>query len=165
MALFGSRRDINVFLSVNNELLNKIICQEVLYYKIDLDTKTNIYGESTNKFYTEPILITCLIERGDVENPYTDFGPDTEQIYQFKFLREHLKSKDRQNDLVPEIGDIIMFNEYYWEVDGINENQLIVGKQPETHLSDSNETFGNSFSIIVSSHKTRLSKTDINNAR
>ena len=41
MALFGNRRDVNLFTTVNRELIRYIISQEVGYYKYKLnDTGT-----------------------------------------------------------------------------------------------------------------------------
>jgi hypothetical protein len=66
MALFGSTRDFNTMMGVNYELIKDVISQAIGYYKISLvDTKVNLYGEATNKQYIGPVLLNCLIDRGD----------------------------------------------------------------------------------------------------
>ena len=58
MALFGKQRDINLFTSINRELLGDVITQQCSFYKYNLDqTVINIYGEAAEDRYFEgPIL-------------------------------------------------------------------------------------------------------------
>ena len=66
MALFGGSRDINLFHTINSELLNDIIQTEIGYYKFVLDkTVSNVYGESADKMFYEPVRIACLINKED----------------------------------------------------------------------------------------------------
>ena len=45
MALFGRKRDIDLFHTVNDELLKDIIQTEIAYYKFVLEqTKVNVFG-------------------------------------------------------------------------------------------------------------------------
>ena len=73
MPLFGGARDISLFRTMNKELMNDIIQQEVGFYKFVLkDTVTNVYGEAENKVYYEPLLFPCLITREDQTWSETD---------------------------------------------------------------------------------------------
>lgn len=149
MALFGSNRDVSTFKGITRELTENIISQQCGYYKIVLgDTKKNIYGESTQKYYVGPILLTCLIERGDFSFDQTDFGPDVKRSVTFKFFMDHLIAAD----LYPEVGDVVMYNEIYYLVDNLNQNQLILGKDPNYSYSDGLDNFGSSYSIILTCH-------------
>jgi hypothetical protein len=162
MAMFGRSRDINLFLSVNNELLHDVISQQIGYYKIVLDeTKSNLYGESTEKMYLGPILISCLIERGDFDFTNDDFGPDVNRSVKYRFLKNDLVLAN----VVPEVGDVIMYNELYYEIDDVNQNQLILGKDNEYAYSDGLENFGSSWSIIVTTHYARPEKLGITKQR
>jgi len=160
--MFGRSRDINLFLSVNNELLHDVISQQIGYYKIVLDeTKSNLYGESTEKMYLGPILISCLIERGDFDFTNDDFGPDVNRSVKYRFLKNDLVLAN----VVPEVGDVIMYNELYYEIDDVNQNQLILGKDNEYAYSDGLENFGSSWSIIVTTHYARPEKLGITKQR
>lgn len=161
-AMFGGNRDVRLFSSLNQELLHDIISQEVGYYKIDLDkSNVNVYGEGIEKYYKDPVLITCLIERGDFGFQNTDTTLNVNRIITARFFREDLTCAD----VVPEVGDVMMWNEDYFEVDNINENQLVVGKDPSYSYSDGTENFGSSWSIIVKAHYTRPDKFEISKNR
>jgi len=163
MALFGSSRDISFFKKVNYELLDNVIQQEVDYYQVVLDeTKPNLYGETTSgKFYYAPVRLTCLIERGDIEAVQDDqFGIDQIQRNTFRFLH----AKMVELNLFPQMGDIIENRNNFYEVDNVNENQFIVGKDPD-YPKNVGPEFGESFSLILQTHFTRVSKLQIVKAR
>jgi hypothetical protein len=158
MPLFGGARDISLIRSLNRELINDIIQTEIAYYKLALNqTVSNIYGESNKKSYYEPLRISCLIDKSDQEWSSDDFGPEIKQIYQYKFLKADLIDIN----LVPEVGDLILFNNDFWEVDTFIENQFFVGKKPEYAISTDTQDFGTSLSIVLSTHLSRIEKLNL----
>lgn len=149
MAIFGSNRDIVTFKGITRELTENVISQQCGYYKIMLgDTKKNIYGESAEKYYIGPVLLTCLIERGDFSFDQTEFGPDVKRPVTFRFFKDHLIDAN----VYPEVGDVVMYNEIYYLVDSLNQNQLVVGKDPNYSYSAGLDQFGSSYSIILTCH-------------
>jgi hypothetical protein len=64
-------------------------------------------------------------------------------------------------NVVPEIGDIIMYNELYYQVDNVNTNQLILGRDQNYAYSPGLENFGDSYSFILTCHYTRGEKLGI----
>ena len=158
MPLFGGSRDISLFRTMNRELINDIIQTEIAYYKIILDqTVTNVYGESNKKYYYEPLRLSCLIEKSEQDWSSDDFGPDIKQTFQYKFLKDDLSSIN----LVPEVGDLLLFNNDFWEVDTFIENQFFVGKKPEYAISEDTQDFGVSLSIILNTHLSRIEKLNL----
>lgn len=156
--IFGSRRDFSLFVGVNRELLSDVVEQEILYYKISLeDTQVNIYGEGMEKVYWEPVKLNCLITRGDQVISVDEFGPDLTRDASFAFLRQDLVDVIT----VPEVGDIIMWHENYYEVDTVTENQLFLGKDNSYNLTPYGEQFGASVSIICQTHLTRTDRVGI----
>ena len=149
MALFGKTRDINLFHTLNDELLKDIIQTEVAYYKFALEqTNINVYGEAPGKNYYEPMKIACLIDRQDQAWSSDNFGSDVNQTLDFKFLKQELLSIN----LIPEVGDIILFRNNFYEVDSRIENQLILGRDKDYAMSTETTDFGESFSVLVSAH-------------
>lgn len=162
MAIFGGSRDIDTFKIMSKELINDIITQQVGYYKIVLnDTPANIYGESLSKNYIGPVLINCLIERGDFETNAQDQGIDRDRASTFRFLKDMIV----EANIVPEIGDVIMYNELYYQVDNVNTNQLIVGKDNNYAYSAGLQNYGDSYSYILTTHYTRGDKLGITQIR
>jgi hypothetical protein len=158
MALFGNSRDISLFQTINSELLKDIIQTEVAYYKFALEQpKVNVYGEAPGKHYYEPLKIACLIKRDDQAWSSDDFGSDINQIVGFRFLKHELSNIN----LVPEVGDLMLFRNNFYEVDSRVENQLIMGRDPDYAISEETVGFGDSFSILVNSHLSRVEKLNL----
>ena len=168
MALFGRQRDINLFNTINRELLGDVITKQCAFYKYRLDQTTiNIYGEAAeDKYFEGPVLFNCLVERGDEQYPESDMGVDFQWSVVFKFLRDDLV----EAQTVPEVGDIILYNEGYYEVDNTNANQYLFGKNPDypnsvNPLNPGLEQFGANFSIVCKTHYVPGDKLGINKQR
>lgn len=151
-------KDLATIEKFNRELLGEpnisddgIIDQFVILYRTSVyETDTNMYGEaSEGKVYKRPVKLPCIVDAGDFDFNYDDFGPDNKQDVSFAFQRAYLV----EVDLRPEIGDIMKWNDGYFEVDKFNENQLIGGN------------FDNSHSIVVSAHLTRMPTTNLEEYR
>ena len=158
MALFGGSRDISLFHNLNKELINDIIQTEIAYYKFALEqTKANVYGEAPSKNFYEPLKIACLINRSDQAWTSDAFGSDVNQSVGFQFLKNELKNIN----LIPEVGDILLFRNNFYEIDGRIENQLILGRDPDYAISSETTDFGDSFSILISAHISRVEKLNL----
>jgi len=158
MGMFGSTRDVATMKIFTRELVEDIVSQEIGYYKVQLsDTQPNVYGEALTKYFIGPVLIPCLIVRGDFTREASEYGFDTERDVEFRFFKDHLI----EANIVPEVGDYIMYNEAYYEANNVNENQYIVGKNPDYTYSEGAANFGQSYSIIVFGHYTSPDKLGI----
>ena len=168
MALFGSIRDASLVRHLNREIMGDIITQQCAVYKLKIaETRVNIYGEASGaRYYHDPILLNCLIDRGEMSQPTDDFGVDYSREVEFKFFRDDLVD----STLVPEVGDIIMYYEDYFEVDTVIENQLWSGKDPrfpynQNPLNPGLEGFGMDVSIICKTHYTSADRVQITKER
>ena len=158
MALFGGSRDISLFHNLNKELINDIIQTEVAYYKFALEqTKVNVYGEAPGKNFFEPLKIACLINKEDQAWSSDQFGSDVNQAINFRFLKEEL----RNINLIPEVGDLLLFKNNFYEVDSRVENQFFMGRDPDYAISEETVDFGDSFSIILNTHISRVEKLNL----
>lgn len=158
MALFGGSRDVSLFHNLNKELINDIIQTEVAYYKFALEqTKINVYGEAPGKNYYEPLKIACLIDKQDQSWSSDAFGSDVNQTIGFRFLKQSLQDIN----LIPEVGDLLLFKNNFYEVDSRVENQLILGRDPDYAIATETTDFGKSFSIIINTHISRVEKLNL----
>ena len=146
---FISSKEINLFDSMNEELIDEMVGQSVDIYKIDTQhTKDNIYGESTTKYFNVGFRVNCLIRYNAPEvEQFNDVGPDNNSSIELMFQRNNLASGSL--NFFPEAGDICDWNNYYWEINGVTEPQLIGGSPSFSHA------------IKASAHRSRLSSLQI----
>jgi len=145
---FYGNKDLATFEKFNRELLGEpniddcgIIDQFVILYRVSVyDTETNMYGEASDgKVYKQGIKLPCIVNAEDINFEFDEFGPDSKQSVTFAFQRAYLVEIGTK----PDIGDILKWNDGWFEVKDYNENQL-VGGQPD-----------NSHSIVVSAYSVR----------
>jgi hypothetical protein len=168
MALFGSSRDISFLRRMNRELMGDIITQQCSFYKYKLkETAINMYGEASGgKFFDGPVLLNALITVGDNISPTSDLGVNFDWPISFAFLRDDLVDAN----LVPEVGDIILYQESYWEVDNTNITQFWGGKDPD-YPNNVNPTnpglaeFGYNVSVTCECHYCPADRVNIQRTR
>ena len=169
MAIFTGIRDWSLLRHVNRELLGNVITQQAAFYQFKLEeTKVNIYGEAADeKYYNGPFLFNCLIDRADEEYGENEEGIQFNQPINFYFLRDDLVDAN----VVPDVGDIVLYQEAYYGVDSTISNQYWGGKNPDYPNNDSDGTpnplnhnlqlFGNNISILVSTYYIPADKVAI----
>ena len=164
MALFGGSRDVSLFRKVNRELLRNVITQQCAIYKFSLEqTTTNMYGEASGgRFLEGPYLFNALITVDDATSPVNEFGVDFNWGITVAFLRDDVV----EADVHPEVGDVILYQESYFEIDNTNETQYFAGKNPDfpyeaNPLNPGLENFGYNVSIVCSTHYTPADKFNI----
>ena len=103
------------------------------------------YIESLGKIYHAPANLMCIVDRENITSNYDEFGPDTQQNVEFRFNKERLRTHEipqirdiNGNEIpadaiqntqygYPEIGDIILFDEFYYEINNVMDTMLIGG--------------------------------------
>lgn len=164
MALFGSSRDISMFRKINRELLGNVITQQVAIYKYVLDkTKVNMYGEASGgKFFNGPLLLNALITVQANTSPTNEFGVDFGWAIKVAFLRDDLVDAA----IVPEVGDVILYQESYFEIDNTVHTQYFAGKDPDypysqNPLNPGLENFGYNVSLVCDTHYIPADRVNI----
>jgi len=160
--LFGSKRDFDLLVNINRELLHDLVEQEILYHKLSLeDTEFNLYGESLDKSYWTAVKLNCLITRGDQVIDIQEFGPDLGREASFAIIRQDLEDAS----ILPEVGDVVQWSNDFYEVDTIRENRLFLGKDNNYSLTSYGSSYGGSLSIILDTHLTRADRVGISQVR
>ena len=160
MALFGTNRDAKFLASVNSELINSIVDTEIEFFQLDIETSNaNIYGESESKSYLDSLLLPCLITKNEKMANMDDYGHTYTREIQFAVSRDMLE----KSNFYPEVGDIVFWDNEYYEIGNIDANQYFVGKNPETWPNG--DSHGYSVSILCNAHATKLSTQQIKNIR
>ena len=144
---FIPKKEIDLFNSMNEELIDEIVGQSVDIYKVSIDeTEENLYGESTTKYYEIGFRVNCLISF-ESEVTQDEFGADLDANMEMSFQRANLSSGSL--NFYPEMGDIVDWNGYYWEIDGVKSPQLIAGNPEYKH------------SLVATAHRARMSSLQI----
>ena len=144
--------------------MGNIITQQCALYQFKLEeTKVNIYGEAAeSKFYNGPFLFNVLINRQNQVYAENEEGIQFNQPIEFYFLRDDLVDAD----VVPAVGDIVLYQESYYGVQSTVGNQYWGGKNPDypnnvNPLNPGLEKFGNNLSILVSTYYIPADKVAI----
>lgn len=147
MSKFVTTRDTTFFQSINSELIVDVITTQIILFKPSLKDTINddLYEESIEKVWQVGVQLECLIDRSDQEVNSTEFGPNNTQIIKFNINRSQIEAKN----IYPEIGDLVQWNNYYYEAEHVYENQYVAGRTNEN------------WSIIIDAHLTNISMLNI----
>jgi len=143
---FVPPKEIDLIDSMNEELIDEIVGQYVDVYKISVEnTEENMYGESLTKYYDRGFRVNCLIQFNEPETLQDDFGADMNTSIEMYFHRTTLS----EAGFFPEVGDIVDWNNMYFEMNSVTEPQLIAGYPKYKHQ------------IKAIAHRSRLSNLQI----
>ena len=145
---FIPQKEFDLINQMNEELIDEIVGQSVDIYKVNVErTEDNVYGESTAKYYDVGFRVNCLINYNEPEIVQEEFGADLNSSIEMFFQRENLSSGSL--NFYPEAGDIVDWNDHYWEINGTTEPQLIAGHPAYKHQ------------IKATAHRSRMSSLQI----
>ena len=124
-------KEVDLIDALNEELIDEVLGQYVDIYKVSVDdTQVDLYGESSTKYFKAGFRVNCLISFEEPTFEQGDYGPDYNTSLEMYFHRTTL----REANFYPEIGDIIDWNDIYWEANSVTEPQLIGGHQAFKHM-------------------------------
>tara|TARA_R110002020_G_scaffold154104_2_gene333625 strand:+ start:785 stop:1273 length:489 start_codon:yes stop_codon:yes gene_type:complete len=126
--LFLGKKERDLVKQVNDELIEKVIGQQILYYPIDMSTTDfhPLYGEALEKTYLPPVRVYALIEYTEYSTTYLEnAGIDKTWEINIHFHKRRLE--EDQNLYVRE-GDFVLYNSYYYEIVKLSEPKLLFGQ-------------------------------------
>mgnify|MGYP003154648764 CR=1 FL=1 len=126
--LFLGKKERDLVKQVNDELIEKVIGQEVLYYPIDMERTDfhGMYGEAIKKTYLSPIRIYALVEFTEYSTSYLEnVGLDKTWEIQVHFHKRRLN--EDQNVEVRE-GDFLLYGDFYYEIVKLSEPRKLFGQ-------------------------------------
>lgn len=126
--LFLGEKERNLVKQVNDELVEKVVGQQILYYPIDFDTTDfhPLYGEAVTKNYLPPVRVYALVEFTDFSTEYMEGGAiDKTWEITVNFHRRRLT--EDQNLFVRE-GDFVLYGDFYYEIVKLSEPRKLFGQ-------------------------------------
>ena len=131
--MFLGEKEKNLVKQVNDEIIERVVGQQVLYFAIDIE-HTNyhpLYGEALAKTFLHPIRVYGLVEYQGIETSDMDnFALDKSTKIKINFHRRRIT--EDQNLFVRE-GDFVRFGEIFYEIVKLIEPKLLFG-QPDSRF-------------------------------
>jgi len=128
--LFTGKKERDFVKQVNDELIERVIGQQIVYYPIDIK-RTNyhsLYGEAINKTFLPPIKVNALVEWEGLSTSYAEsVGIDKVTTVTVHF---HKRRLTEDQDLFVREGDFILFGKLYYEIVSLEQPKLLFG-QPD----------------------------------
>ena len=124
--LFAGDSERKLQKQVQDELTERVLGQQILYYAIDMESTNyhSIYGESVQKNFLNPIHIYVLIEWKGFEVTTTKYGVDLRSELIIHFNKRRLTE---DQDIYARIGDFILYSDQYYEIVALDEPKLLYG--------------------------------------
>ena len=126
--LFLGKKERDLVKQINDELVEKVIGQQILYYSIDLRSTNfhELYGEAIKKTYLPPIRVYAMIEFTDYSTDYMESaGIDKSWEIMAHF---HKRRLEEDQDLYVREGDFVLYGDYYYEIVSLSEPRLLFGQ-------------------------------------
>ena len=126
--LFTGEKERDLVKQVNDELIERVIGQQILYYPIDIDSTNfhDIYGEAITKTFLPPVRVYALVSWGGFESVYkSNIGMDKTTKITINF---HKRRLTEDQDLFVREGDFIAYGNEYFEIVKLGEPRLLFGQ-------------------------------------
>lgn len=125
--LFLGKKERDLVKQVNDELIERVIGQDILYYPIST-VHTNfhpLYGEAIEKSYLPPVRVYVLIEWPETTTTSTPFGLDRTYNITCHF---HKRRLTEDQDLYVSEGDFVLYSGEYYEIITLSEPKRLFGQ-------------------------------------
>ena len=126
--LFFGKKERDLVKQVNDELIERVIGQQVLYYPISLEHTNfhDLYGEALVKTFLPPVRVYALVKFGGIQTTFmNNVGIDKNSTITIQFHKRRL-TKDQ--DLFVRVGDFVLYGDIYYELVSLAEPRQLFGQ-------------------------------------
>jgi hypothetical protein len=126
--LFTGKKERDLVKQVNDELIERVIGQTVVYYPLDVDTTNyhSLYGEAIKKNFLPPVRVHALVEFEGINTKYNkDIGLDKESNITIHF---HKRRLTEDQDLFVREGDFVLYGKLFYEIVTLAEPKQLFGQ-------------------------------------
>jgi len=126
--MFLGEKERNLVKQVNDELIERVVGQQVLYYPISLEQTQfhEVYGEAIKKTFLPPIRVYALVDwEGLNTSADTSYGVDKMSEITVHF---HKRRLTEDQDLFVREGDFVLYGSIYYEIVTLNEPKQLFGQ-------------------------------------
>ena len=126
--LFLGEKERNLVKQVNDELIERVIGQQILYLPVCMEF-TNyhpLYGEAIDKSFLPPVRVYALVEFEGIQTKYSsNIGLDKDISLIVHF---HKRRLTEDQDLYVREGDFVLYGQEYYEIVALKEPKEIFGQ-------------------------------------
>lgn len=125
--LFTGKKERDLVKQVNDELIERVIGQTILYYPIDIQASNfhPLYGEAVNKTYLPPIRVHALVNKEETDTTYSNYGIDKVSQITVHF---HKRRLIEDQDLWVREGDFIQYDGQFYEISDLSQPRYLFGQ-------------------------------------
>ena len=126
--LFFGKKERDLVKQVNDELIEKVIGQQILYYPIDIE-RTNfheLYGEAVEKTFLPPVRVYALVEFTDYATEYLE-SAGIDKMWEINAHFHKRRLEEDQNMYIRE-GDFVLYGDFYYEIVKLSEPKKLFGQ-------------------------------------
>jgi hypothetical protein len=130
--LFLGKKERDLVKQVNDELVEKVIGQQILYYPIDMETTNfhELYGEAIEKTFLPPVRIYALVKFDNEDTTYLDsVGVDNVSQITVHF---HKRRLTEDQDVFVREGDFVLYGDLYYEIMKLSTQRKLFGQVNQT---------------------------------
>ena len=127
--LFLGKKERDLVKQVNDELIEKVIGQQVLYYPVDLE-RTNfheLYGEAIKKTFLPPVRVYALVEFTTFETTYME-SMGVDKIWEINMYISTKGDWKKIKICILREGDFVLYGESYYEIVKLVQNKQLFGQ-------------------------------------
>jgi hypothetical protein len=130
--LFFNDKEKDLVKQVNDEIIERVIGQTVVYYSLSLEHTNyhSLYGEAIKKSFLAPIRVYALVTFEGIKTESANYGLDKTASIIVKF---HKRRLTEDQDLYVREGDFVLFDEILYEIMTLEEPRLLFGR-PDTRF-------------------------------
>jgi len=125
--LFIGKKERDLIKQVNDELIERVIGQQIVYYPISLEHTNfhSLYGEAIEKTFLPPVRVYAMVEWKGQETTTTHLGVDRRSSITVHF---HKRRLTEDQDLFVREGDFVLYGSLYYEIVKLVEPKEIFGQ-------------------------------------
>jgi len=126
--LFLGKKERDLVKQVNDELIERVVGQTVVYYPLDISATNyhSLYGEAIEKTFLPPIRVYALVSWEGIQTKNADsLGLDKTSSISIHF---HKRRLTEDQDLYVREGDFVLYGDIYYEVVSLSEPRQLFGQ-------------------------------------
>lgn len=126
--MFLGKKERDLVKQVNDEVIERVVGQQVLYFAIDYDNTQfhPLYGEAIEKTFYPPVRVYALVEFQGIETNFLE-NMALDKVTKIK-INFHKRRLTEDQDLYVREGDFVRYGEVYYEIVKLIEPKLLFGQ-------------------------------------